>query len=88
MLVDCSSSMRLVDRHWPPGAVPTKAQQSRWQLAQDALELLVPRVVERDDDGISLYFFATDWEVHRRVTSAAAVRRLFRSRGKPFGGTR
>ena len=62
--------------------------RSRWALAQDALELLVPKVVERDDDGISLYFFSSAWEVHRNVTSASRVRELFALRGPPKGGTR
>ena len=43
--------------------------QSRWELARDALELLVPMVVERDEDGISLYFFSTGFRKFTRVNS-------------------
>jgi hypothetical protein len=48
----------------------------------------VPKVVEQDGDGISLYFFSSTWEVHRDVTTARRVQELFTMRGPPKGGTR
>ena len=49
VIVDASSSMRLLERS--PGAVSIRTSgRSRWELAREALELIVPTVVERDDD--------------------------------------
>ena len=80
VLVDASSSMRLVDRG-------TYGGRSRWALAREALELIVPQVVARDEDGISLYFFSTGYKKFTHVNSAEVVRWNFNVVGTPKGGT-
>ena len=69
--------------------------KSRWALAREALEVLIPKVVERDEDGISLYFFSTGYKKFTNVNTVEAVRwnfgkvviGLLRS-GKRGGGRR
>jgi hypothetical protein len=86
VIVDSSASMRLVDRSLGVCG-GFSAARSRWELAQEALELLVPRVVERDNDGITIYFFSSGFTKHEHVCSAQHVQQLFRD-VKPRGGTR
>jgi Mg-chelatase subunit ChlD len=78
VLVDASSSMRTIDRD--------ARGKTRWQLAKEALECLVPQVVERDDDGISLYFFSTGYQKFTNVNCNEHVRTYF-TRTQPKGGT-
>jgi len=76
VLVDASSSMRLVDARG----------KSRWEQAKEALEVLVPKVIARDEDGISLYFFSTGYNKFTLVNSADVVRERF-ALVRPKGGT-
>jgi len=85
VLVDASSSMRLRDREF--GAYAREAAiQTRWELARGALEVLVPQIVGKDSDGISLYFFSTGFQKFTHVASAEDVTLRFRE-SRPKGGT-
>jgi Mg-chelatase subunit ChlD len=76
VLVDASSSMRLKDDQG----------KTRWEQAKEALEVLVPKVIEKDEDGISLYFFSTGYKKFKLVNSASVVKDHFASE-RPRGGT-
>ena len=78
VLVDASASMRLVERD--------SFGRTRWELAREAIELIVPRVVERDEDGISLYFFSSGYTKATHVNSVEMVQYHFRQ-VQPRGGT-
>jgi len=78
VLVDASASMRLVDRG--AGGV------TRWEQARQALQLLVPQVVARDEDGITLYFFSSGYRKFEHVNSASDVTEKFQQT-QPRGGT-
>ena len=83
VLVDASSSMRTIDRHI---IGQCDQQQDRWNQAREVLEFLVPEVVKRDEDGISLYFFSTGYRKFTHVNSALEVKEKFSST-RPKGGT-
>jgi len=83
VLVDASSSMRTIDRHI---LCQSDQQQDRWNQAREVLEFLVPEVVKRDEDGISLYFFSTGYRKFTHVNSSDVVKEKFSST-RPKGGT-
>ena len=56
--------MRTVDRHI---IGQCDQQRDRWNQAREVLEFLVPEVVKRDEDGISLYFFSTGYRKFTHV---------------------
>mmetsp|Transcript_4840 Transcript_4840/g.6231 ORF Transcript_4840/g.6231 Transcript_4840/m.6231 type:complete len:467 (+) Transcript_4840:57-1457(+) len=78
VLVDASSSMRLCEKEF--------YGRSRWSLAQEALEVLVPQVVSRDEDGITLYFFSSGYRKSTHVNSEDMVKYCF-AQEQPKGGT-
>ena len=80
VLVDASSSMRMATRSG------YDKRKNRWDEAREVLELLVPQVVEHDDDGISLYFFSTGYRKFPHVNSSSEVKEKFSST-RPKGGT-
>ena len=80
VLVDASSSMRMATRSG------YDKRKNRWDEAREVLELLVPQVVEHDEDGISLYFFSTGYRKFTHVNSALEVKEKFSST-RPKGGT-
>jgi uncharacterized protein YegL len=63
-----------------------ESRQDRWDQAREALEILVPQLVEKNEDGISLYFFSTGYQKFTHVKSAEVVTDKFRST-RPKGGT-
>jgi hypothetical protein len=62
------------------------SEPTRWEQARSALEALVPQVVGKDEDGISLYFFSSGFVRFDHVRSAADVTAKFLS-SRPKGGT-
>jgi len=83
VLVDKSSSMRLVDRR----PFEEDHKKSRWDFVREALELLVPQIVECNaGNGITLYFYSSGYEKFSHVNSAAALVDTFNS-VRPKGGT-
>jgi hypothetical protein len=83
VLVDASSSMRMIDGYVIGQA---ESRQDRWDQAREALEILLPQVVKKNEDGISLYFFSTGYQKFTHVKSAEVVTDKFRST-RPKGGT-
>mmetsp|Transcript_12133 Transcript_12133/g.28422 ORF Transcript_12133/g.28422 Transcript_12133/m.28422 type:complete len:915 (-) Transcript_12133:516-3260(-) len=78
VLVDASASMRLKDS--------TARGTTRWELAREALELIVPQVCAADEDGITLYFFSSGYKKFTHVNTVDQVRWNFQNE-KPKGGT-
>lgn len=48
-----------------------------WADARAAVKLLAPVVTEQDSNGITLYFFSSNYETHNNVKSASKVMDLF-----------
>lgn len=80
VIVDSSASMASQDT--------SDAQRRRyWHIARDAvMNHIVPKAVQYDSDGITLYFFDSKFTVYNSVNNANKVSELFQQY-QPTGGT-
>jgi len=68
IIVDASGSM------WKAGSIPG---HTRWDDAREALAHLIVPACECDPDGITLYFFGSEFVKHENVSSPEQIRQLF-----------
>eukprot|EP01060_Flectonema_neradi_P039462 TRINITY_DN8708_c0_g2_i4.p1 TRINITY_DN8708_c0_g2~~TRINITY_DN8708_c0_g2_i4.p1 ORF type:complete len:279 (+),score=49.91 TRINITY_DN8708_c0_g2_i4:67-903(+) len=81
VVVDKSGSMNATDR-----CSKTHQTRRRWDNARNAIEAIVSKAVEHDDDGITLYLFSSDYNKFDNVDCAQRVIDIFDS-NKPRGST-
>ena len=81
IVVDRSGSMNARDRSSKDGR-----KTSRWVNTRHAIEAIVNKCCEHDDDGITLYLFSDRFEVFEHVDSPQKVISIF-DKNKPRGST-
>ncbi len=67
----------IVDRSGSMECSP-EGGRTRWEEAKEAVEFLAPFVTKCDPDGISLYFFSSDFDKFTNVKTAAEISEKFR----------
>eukprot|EP00004_Rigifila_ramosa_P002594 TRINITY_DN126_c1_g2_i1.p2 TRINITY_DN126_c1_g2~~TRINITY_DN126_c1_g2_i1.p2 ORF type:complete len:182 (-),score=38.66 TRINITY_DN126_c1_g2_i1:69-614(-) len=60
--------------------------ETNWDQARLAVEFLAQKVVEADEDGVSLFFFSNNHHVYHNVTSSEQILQAF-DRRRPNGTT-